>query len=136
MTGITPQQEHELSGLVKEMAPGVGVSFEYVPMFDSLVTRIELRVGSSRTTTEEAIRASEGRAVGMSLMRDLAELQKEAVRQIGLEAYVREREVAVLEIAKERLTRFVTEALSMNPTLAEGVVDDLVNDIRNDLGAP
>lgn len=136
MTGITPQQEHELRGLVEEMAPGVGVVFEYVPMFDSLVTRIGLNVSHSRTTTEEAIRASGGQAVGEALMRDLAELQKEAVKQIGLEAYVREREVAVLEIAKERLTKFVTDALSLAPEMGEHIATELVEGIRNDLGAP
>lgn len=125
----------QLQHFVKELAPGLHFSTEHVDMFDTEVIRIGARFEKSVQITDESLRQGGDEVLAQHTATALAELQKEIVSAIGLESYVREREVAVLELAKERLSKFVEGALGLSEELATSVATDLTDEIRNDLGA-
>lgn len=95
--------EKEIEDFVRSKAPGMTVTFQDNPALDSVTLGlgvvIELkRLKSNRTSDQE---------FGFEVMDMLAEVQKAAVTAIGLEEYIRERELAVLDRLAERIeTRF------------------------------
>lgn len=118
--------QRELQDFILHKAPGLSVSFQENPAFNSVTLGLSLKVDHKQLISEQAIAQSQGRAVGDKLMEMLAEVQKAVVTAIGLEEYVRERELAVLD----RLSGKIEENLG---TISKDGIDP-IRQAREELG--
>lgn len=143
MTGVGPGTFAQLSAFVKDLAPGLELQMEQVDMFDSTVLRVGLRVDGNATLTNHAVLQGGDEYVAGAVAKLVADVQKEAVTAIGLESYVREREVAVLNRMQERFAAKLEEwgADLPDPDAHKGaaaprLLDESLRETLNELGAP
>lgn len=92
----------EIEQFLRQKAPGLRLTFQENPAFDSLTLGLGLKVDHKQLVGNQQI-AANPKIIGDYVMKMLAEVQKAAVTAIGLEEYVRERELAVLDRLQERL---------------------------------
>lgn len=91
--------EQEIEAFIASKAPGIEVSFQDNPAFNSTTIRLSLNIQLSKLVGQSA----NPEKLGATAITALAEVQKAAVTAIGLEEYMRERELAVLDRLKDRL---------------------------------
>lgn len=89
----------EINAFLHHKAPGLTLDLQDNPAFDSTTLRLGVKVELTKLISN-SLNATE---VGTTVVDMLAEVQKAAVTAIGLEGYIRSRELAVLDRLRERV---------------------------------
>lgn len=91
--------QHEIEEFIRLKAPGLDLFVQENPAFSSTTLGLGLKIDLKRLIPD----ASPDEYIGEQVMDMLAEVQKATVTAIGLEEYVRSRELAVLERLQARI---------------------------------
>lgn len=93
--------KQELESFIRLKAPGLTLTVQENPAFNSVTLGLGLKIDLKNLLPEAEMHNP--RAIGSRIASMLAEVQKATVTAIGLEEYIRERELAVLDRIQERL---------------------------------
>jgi hypothetical protein len=93
------QVRSEIEQFLRAKAPGLVLTMTDNPAFDSTTIKLTLSVEQTRLVSNQ----TPDREVGEKIVEMLAEVQKAAVTSIGLEEYVRTRQVEVLEDVRQQV---------------------------------
>lgn len=96
---IDPIVRQEIEAFLRAKAPGLTLTVRDNPAFDSTTLGIGVKIDLTRLISNNVPTTR----VGEVVIEMLAEVQKAAVTAIGMEEYIRERELAVLERLQERI---------------------------------
>lgn len=96
---IDPIVQEEINAFLRNKAPGLQLTTQDNPAFDSTTLRLGLVIDLSRLIGNDVPTTK----IGEVVIEMLTEVQKAAVTAIGMEEYVRSRELAVLDRLRQRL---------------------------------